>query len=135
MYICTYGSYVTLSHQLTLGIISFEIVIFQNETSFDYFSQRKPSENIHVHPLFHWATLKKSLFPVQRVAEIMRPQILFPPPFFLLLGWKNTGIFVKRKKKKKKKLKLKKKSPHPPQLLPPGRSTGNNLFLKGGLGG
>ena len=76
------------------------------------------------------ATLKKSLFPVQRVAEIMASRTAAKSSFFpFFVGGKK---IVKKKIGKKIVVNEKKRS----QLAlidSPGRWTGNNIFSKGGL--
>ena len=68
--------------------------------------------------------LKKSLFAVQRVAEIMATRAAANSFLFFLLFFLVGQIL--------KKSKIKKKSPHP-ALISPGRSNGNKLFFKGGV--
>ena len=56
---------------------------------------------------YNEATLKKNLFPVQRVAEIMPTRAaansFFCPLFLFIFGRKNTEVFEKKKKSKLKK--------------------------------
>ena len=77
------------------------------------------------------ATLKKSLFPVQRVAEIVASQVaailFFFPNIFFFLGKKMMNLFTKKNGK------MKKKSFHSAVMNSPTRWTGNNIFFKGGL--
>ena len=75
--------------------------------------------------------LKKSLFPVQRVAEIWpvgRSQHLFFFRFFFL-GKKIVKIILK----KRKIVENEKKRSQSALIDSPGRWTGNNIFSKGGL--
>ena len=75
------------------------------------------------------ATLKKSLFPVQRVAIITRAAANSFFPLFFLFGKNMTEI----KKKKNRKSKKKKKGSQSAIIMSPGRWIGNKLFFKGGL--
>ena len=77
--------------------------------------------------------LKKSLFPVQRLVEIVgRPQYLFVfasphPPFFFVRKYCN---FWQKKKNWQNELKKRSNSA---VISSPGHWSGNNIFSKGGL--
>ena len=73
--------------------------------------------------------LKKSLFPVYRVAEIVASRAAAKSSFFsFFFFWKWWNL-----DHKKKMGKMKKKSSHSAVIKSPGRWTGNNIFFKGGL--
>ena len=79
--------------------------------------------------------LKKSLFPVQRVAIIMASREAAKSFFFFFLNiFSPCKEMVEKKLGNKRKIgKCEKKCPYPALIESPGRWTGNKFVFKGGL--
>ena len=83
---------------------------------------RQPPLPLHLPPLHPRQPLKKSLFPVQLVAQIMASRAAATKIFFRSYFFGNF-LFVENEKKRSQSA----------LIDSPGRWTGNHIFSKGGL--